>query len=91
MASVLQVCVQGKAGRLFTLFLTSPVIGMAALAKLENADGLMLAACQVTCGSHSSSCLMKQTLIREGRNSSHMLITNLRLGIYGAFRYILGK
>lgn len=42
-----QICVQGKAGRLFTLFLTSPVMGMAALVKLENADGLMLASCQV--------------------------------------------
>lgn len=43
----MQVCVQGQAGRLFTLFLTSPVMGMAALAKLKDADGLMLAACQV--------------------------------------------
>ena len=43
-----QVCVPGKAGRLFTLFLTSPVMGMAALVKMENADGLTLAACQVS-------------------------------------------
>jgi len=46
-AILLQICVPGESGRLFTLFLTSPVTAMAALVKLENPDGLLLATCQV--------------------------------------------
>jgi hypothetical protein len=43
----LQICIPGESGRLFTLFLTSPVTAMAALVKLEKPDGLLLATCQV--------------------------------------------
>ena len=45
--SCLQVCIPSESGRLFTLFLTSPVMAMCALVKLEKPDGLMLATCQV--------------------------------------------
>lgn len=41
------MCVPRESGRLFTLFLTSPVMAMCALVDLKNADGLMLATCQV--------------------------------------------